>query len=205
MERDPTPIERFLTPVPSRAVPDGFSLIDSSIRNGLPHKLPLDGDANLILRMPTGLARTWRDADPTTLVNRSDEQRLPPDPNGDYLAQSAVRPPLRLVLVVGGRRIAAAPLVLGGITLLPAAGGDDRPVRIAMKILSWDIRAGSLRGPGEFGSRIALAWRRADRAEEAFSAPPLNPYLQARLDPDSRIESMADDSLRSRYARTGGR
>ena len=66
------------------------------------------------------------------------------------------------------------PLAAGGLHLGLGA-------RIDLLIRSWDLRAGSMRGAGDFGSRIDVAWRRADRGSDAFAPPPLNQTVVDRI------------------------
>jgi hypothetical protein len=64
---------------------------------------------------------------------------------------------------------------------VPDAGRAGTGIRIELVVLGWQIRAGSLRGPGDFGSRIELAWRIADRAADEFSPPPVSARVLERL------------------------
>jgi hypothetical protein len=82
------------------------------------------------------------------------------------------------------------PLVVGRRRLLPDGGRHEHPMRIELAVLGWDIRAGSLRGPGDFGSRIRLAWRSADRSVELFSTPPVVPHILPRLPVAFRMQSV---------------
>jgi hypothetical protein len=90
--------------------------------------------------------------------------------------------------------VGAVPLVAGGRRLVPDAGAADGGVAVELVLLAWELRAGTVRGPGEFGSRLALAWRRADRGAAEFSPPPINPGLARRL------EQAAPNALASRRA-----
>jgi hypothetical protein len=80
----------------------------------------------------------------------------------------------------GGVLIGVVPLIVGVVRAVGDSGGDDGvPVKII--VLAFDIRAGNMRGPGDWGGRITLGWRRADRGTNAFEPPPLNPYVLPRL------------------------
>jgi hypothetical protein len=185
MPLPPFPATRYLVPEPPRQAPEGFTLIDTPLVAGLPFALPLDAETSLVLTMPTGLALTWRDTDPTTPVSRSEDEWAPaaaPDPAAPV--GDAARPPLRLLLQQGGATVASVPLSAGLRRALP-----DGAARFELVVLSWDVRAGSVRGPGDFGSRLVLAWRRADLAVTEFSTPPPNPQLVPRLPPKDRMES----------------
>ncbi len=184
--RAPIPIERFLVPAAQPAAPDGFTTIDEPIVNGLPHTIALDDGLSLAVVAPSGLATRWRDADPTAIVSSSDEDVRSPDPAATVVVS---RCPARLLLRAGTAVVSSVPLAAGVRRAIPEAGGVGSGVRIAVVVLAWDIRAGSLRGPGDFGSRIALATRRADRAGDTFETPAISPDLIARLKAQFRTES----------------
>jgi len=184
----PIPVNRYLTPNVTLTVPDGFAAIDQSMANGLPHRLDLDKDTKLLVIVPTGLVSVWRDADPAAVVTRSDEEQTsfagqPGQPIAD-----AARSPAQLVLLANGAILGAAPLGAGLQRLYPETGAGG--VRIELLIRSWQICAGTLRGPGDFGSSISLAWRRADQAVENYSTPPPNPIILPRLKLIDRFESV---------------
>lgn len=183
----PIPVNRLLVPDVKPAAPDDFLSVTTAIQGGLPHLIPLDDGTRLILTLPTGLALTWRDSDPSAIVSRSDEQIAPAvdqplEPIGDVFRAAA-----RLLVQAAETTVAAVPLVCGVRSMAPDSG--DRGARIELVILSWVLHAGSIRGAGDFGSRLSFAWKRADQAIEAFSTPPPNPVLIKRLEPARRVES----------------
>jgi hypothetical protein len=191
----PVPILGYLTPEVKLQPPDGFTLIDEPITSGLPFSLQLEADTRLVLTMPSGLAVTWRDSDPVAVVSRSDDDLTPLTP--PTVAEpigNLTQPPVRLLMERAGVMVASVPLAAGLRRILPDSGQPDRGGRIELAVLAWDLRAGSLRGSGDFGSRITLAWRRADEAVMQFSTPPVNPHLVPRLvqtiPPHLRIESI---------------
>lgn len=142
---------------------------------GLPHTIVLDADVSLALTLPNGLAAHWLAADPQALVASSRPELEPHVPDPAVVA----RPPLRLLVMVASKPVAAVPLVAGLRRGLPddgAAGG----VRVELEIIGWELRAGTIRGFGDFGSFVDLAWRRADRAAPRFEPPPLNTMLMRR-------------------------
>jgi hypothetical protein len=184
------PIERYLVPERSTAVPEGLAVVAESILGGLPHVIRLDHDVSLLLVIPTGLALTWRDMDPATMVSTSAPE-LSPHRNDAYgPARDANRAPARLLVRAGETLTASVPLTAGVRTRIPQDGVPGRGVRIEMTVLSWDIRAGSLRGPGDFGSSIRLAWRKYDEGALHYSTPPVNPHLIPRLKPQFKMASL---------------
>jgi hypothetical protein len=146
---------------------------------GLPQTIVLDADVSLALALPNGLAAQWLDADPQALVSSSRRELEPHAPGGEP-AGAVLRPPLRLLLLVRSAPVAAVPLVAGLRRLVPDDGGPAG-VRVELEIVGWEVRAGTLRSPGDFGSFVDLAWRRADSAAERFEPPELNPMLLRRM------------------------
>jgi hypothetical protein len=90
------------------------------------------------------------------------------------------RAPLRLVVERSNVVLGVVPFAAGLRQVVPNDGGT-RGVAIEIVVLAWDLRAGTVRGPGDFGSRISLAWRTADRASAEFAPPPINANLARRL------------------------
>ena len=185
----PTPIQRYLTPEVKPTTPAGFTQIGKTLLNGLPHTIQLTENITLVIVVPNGLAVTWRDADPTTLISVSDDELEPHVADSDEPIGNVARAPVRMLMRVAGTTVGSIPLVAGLRRTVPDSGETDRGVQIELVILSWDRRAGSLRGRGDFGSRISLAWRRADEAVEQYSTPIVNPHLVPRLPPEDRMES----------------
>ena len=197
----PIPVSRLLVPGANPSAPEGFTALDVAITGGLPHLMPLSGDLVLVLAVPTGLARAWREADPAAVVSHSDDQLAPREdqPAGPFVApRYAVA---HLLLRRAGVTVAAVPLIAGMLMALPHGGGEQAGVEIEVLALAWDIRAGSLRGPGEWGSRIRLAWRRADQGAPRYTTPAVNPHLLARLRPAYRMQSTLGLKQRPRLRR----
>ncbi len=142
---------------------------------GLPHTIVLDADVSLALTLPNGLAAQWLAADPQAIMASSRPELEPHVPESGAVA----RPPLRLVAMVSSKPVAAVPLVAGMRRAVPDHG-DAGGVRVELEIVGWEVRAGTLRGSGDFGSFVDLAWRRADRAARRFEPPPLNAMLMRR-------------------------
>jgi hypothetical protein len=175
---------RLLVPAPPPPLAAGFDTVDLPLVNGLPETVPLGAVATALLIAPTGLVRAWRDADPALPVDRGDDQAAPLD-DGAPAPPAGARPPFRLLVRrLDGVLIGAVPLVARSPAALPLAADDGGPA-IELVVLRWDIRAGNLRGPGDVGGRIAVAWRRTDRAPDRFAPPPIHPAVAARgrLDP----------------------
>jgi hypothetical protein len=178
----PVPVARELTPGPDLTPPTGFTVVEEPLVDGLPQRVPLGGDLVAVLTVPTGLAHTWLDADPAEPVSRSGGEFVPGAEAGDVPTGAVDRPPVRLFVLEGDRVLGSLPLVAGR---RDRVGHDGRPpgVRLDVVVLDWEVRAGTLRGPGDAGARLALAWRRADAAANAFAAPPVHPRVRARQAP----------------------
>ena len=175
--------------------------MSQAILGGLPHTIQLDQDLRLILFVPTGLATVWRDADPTTVVTQSAGELSPSTVVTNSAIGDATRAPARVALQISGTIVASVPLAAGLRRTLPDSGNADIGSRVELAILSWDIRAGSLRGSGDFGSRLTLAWRRADKAVERFLTPTVSSQLVARLEPQFRMASELGRTNAARLAR----
>lgn len=187
---DPIPISRYLISDTRPSAPADFTSVTAVVLAGLPHVITIDQSTRLLVMVPTGLATTWRDLDPSTVISDSNAEVEPyaaptvPTPPGD-----AAFAPARLMLQVNNRTMATMPLVAGVRRMLPdgaSAGG----VRLELDVISWTLTSGSMRGAGDFGSRLTLAWRRANAAVDQFSTPPPQPTLVKRLPFKLRLESL---------------
>jgi hypothetical protein len=183
------PIESYLVPPEPPELPADMITLDTALAAGLPQTIDLDQDVSVVIVVPSGLAATWRDADPSALVSTAANELEPADP-------AAATPPAdgrvdrgrpRLLVQRAGTPVAWMPLVAGTRRSLPDDGEQGETVELA--VAGWDVRAGTLRGAGAFGSRLQLAWRRSDRAAATFQAPPVNPQLARRLAVRQRLES----------------
>jgi len=201
MTFQPIPVQRFLVPDQNPVAPEGFVEVSEAILGGLPHIIQLDQEVKLVLFVATGLAATWRDVDPTTVVSQSDGELAPAAAGGDFPIADVRRAAAHVAVKVGSAIVASVPLAAGLRRVLPDAGDSDGGSRIELLVLSWDIRAGSLRGPGDFGSRVRLAWRRADKAVEKFSTSSVSSQIVARLEPEFRMESELGSIEAARLAR----
>lgn len=178
----PIPVEHYLTPEPAGTAPAGFTVIEQQIVQGLPHTIKLTDHLALILLLPNGLAHAWRDADPEAVVSRSADERQA-QTAAQIAAQSALpRPPLRLMAQLDGVLQESVAVVAGGRVPGPRGGRPDRGIRLELIPLSWLITAGTVRGIGDYGSRIRLAWRARGAGVDDYAIPPVNPNIVPRLE-----------------------
>jgi hypothetical protein len=155
------PILRLLTPETLPLAPSGFTLVDERPTRGLPHRVILDGTFSLILVAPTGVATAWRDANPAEVISQAIDERNARSVPGIGAALpnvSIIRYPLRLLLLRNGDFLGSVPLVAGLRRYLPETH-ESIGAGIDLIILDWTVPAGSLRGLGDFGARLLLAWR----------------------------------------------
>lgn len=185
----PIPIQQFLIPDQKPVLPEGFIQVEEKFLGGLPHTIQLNAQTSLIVVVPSGLAVTWRDIDPMTLVSSSEDELLPYSAPSQTTIGDVKRSPARIIVRQNRTNIASIPLSLG---LQPIINNNSsvEGITIELIILGWEIRAGSLRGVGDFGSQINFAWRRADQAVERYSTPAVNPYLIKRIKPAFRLQSI---------------
>jgi len=177
----PIPVSRYLVPEDTPALPSGFSTVDQKITSALPFTIKLEQNLDAVLAAPTGLGATWRDADPAQIVSQSSMETNPFSSDANAIVADAIRSPIRLQIRYKGNALSTLPVVAGYQTVLPAHGDDDRGIRIQLVVLKWDLRAGNMRGPGDFGSQITLAWKHADQASNYFGPAPVHRYVRPRL------------------------
>jgi hypothetical protein len=147
---------------------------------GLPQTIVLDAAVSLAATLPNGLALQWRDADPQAIVSSSAPERAAHARDPEEAIGAVGRPPLRLLVLINGASCASVPLVAGLRRTVPDDGATDA-VSVELELIGWELRAATLRGAGDFGSYLELAWRRADSAADRFSPPPLNPMYLRRI------------------------
>jgi hypothetical protein len=183
------PAARLLVPAEPPPLPDGFQIVRSSMVNGLPHFIDLPGNTRLKIVLPTGLMQPWLNADPTTLVATSEDERAPrPDTLAEEIG-GVSRPALRVAATQENRPLGTVPFVLNARRRLRDDGDPDRGTALEIVLLEWRLYAGTMRGQGDFGSFVRFGWRAANRAVDIFGPPVINPYLWHRLIPILRIES----------------
>jgi hypothetical protein len=188
MSLAPIPVNALLTPDPATAPPPGdpYVRLTQPIQTGLPYRIDIANGLALVLIAPIGLATVWRDADPRALLSSSPEEATASDPAAladAPTAASVVRVPLRVLLLSGGAIAASMALRVGRLALLPDHGGADQGTLVETIVLGWQVFAGSLRGSGDVGSSIDLAFRRADVGAKTFSPPAINPRVAQRRAP----------------------
>jgi hypothetical protein len=175
----PIPVAGYLVPEHTSLTPDGFTRVDEPMARGLPHTISLDRATRATVVLPSGLARAWRDADPAAVVSTSDAEHVAIRPSAG-VDDSAARAPLRLVVERSNVVLGVVPFAAGARRFVPDEG-SARGAAIEIVLLAWELRAGTVLGPGDFGSRITLAWRIADTASAEFAPPPINANLARRL------------------------
>jgi hypothetical protein len=161
---------------------DDLTIVHSTVLNGLPHFVDLTNQLVLKVTLPSGLMRAWLDADPSALVCSSDDERQPRPGTLEEPVGAVTRSALRVTVVQGATTLSVAPAALGVRHSLTAAGEQVRGVAVDVALVGWAIFAGSVQGPGDFGSFVHLGWKAADEAVNELSPPPINPFLKARLD-----------------------
>ncbi len=177
----PIPVSRYLVPEPAdglAALPSGFAVLDEAIMGGLPHRATLEAGLTITLVLPTGLAREWLRADGHAVVAAALPETLPGDAD-------LPRPPRRaaprlIVRGAAGALLGVVPLSVGVVRRVGDSGGAGG-VLVNIVVLGFDLRAGNAHGPGDWGGRITLGWRRVDKGTNTFEPPPLNPYVLGRL------------------------
>jgi len=180
----------LLVPEPVIAVPAGFQSLAQPITTGLPATLSLSEGFQALLLLPTGLARQWTEADPGALVATSADEQQACDPSAAQPFAAADRAPLRLLVRRAGRTLGSVPLALGVVRRIADAGEAERGVALELAATAWTICAGTVRGAGNFGSSIQLAWRIADRGVDEFGPPVVSIRVQQRRPPELRIHSL---------------
>jgi hypothetical protein len=140
---------------------------------GLPVRIDLDPALGLVLAVPLGVAGAVIAADPSAVVF---------DTGSDTGTGTAAAPRdcgaawPRLSLVVNGGIGETVPVVLGvPFRVAGPAGAAAPPGPAAVEVIVDELvlAAGSLRGPGRFGSRLSLRWRDLTLAPDAGPPPPL--------------------------------
>jgi hypothetical protein len=160
----PVPVERFLVPEPSLLAPAGFTSVRQQLTRGVPFTWTLAGDLQLVLVVPTGFASLWRDADPLAIASASNDETGPHTaPRGDDPREQVA---LRLIVRRAGITLASVPLAAGLWRIAP--DGDRAAAAIELFLSGWLLHAGCVRGPGDYGSFVDVAWRAADQPVMQF-------------------------------------
>jgi len=186
---DRFPIERYLVP-PAADPIDGGTSDSRTLVQGLPQPVQLDADFSVVVALPTGIVTRWRDADPAALVSASAPETDPWDDAPETTFADVVRPPLWLLVLFRGTLIGSVPLAAGSHRFVPDDGGSSAGGLLELRIVSWQIAAGNLQGPGDFGSSLRLEWRRLEAGATQFVPPQINPHVVPRLQRRYRLESV---------------
>jgi hypothetical protein len=96
---------------------------------------------------------------------------------------------LRLVVRRGAQVLGSVPLA-AGLRRACADGGDPgQGVVVEVAVVAWHLCAGTVRGPGDYGSFLSLGWRQADLAADLFGPPPVHQFVLRRTPPAKRFQS----------------
>jgi hypothetical protein len=183
------PAARWLVPPDPPALAEDFTVLRSPLTNGFPHFIDLTKTLRLKVTLPTGLMQPWLHADPAALVSTSEDERQPRSAAVTDQPAAASNPSLRLAISQGGAVLFTTPATLGNERHLPDAGDAVQGVRVAIELLGWSIFAGTLQGPGDFGSFVQFGWKAASEAVSDFGPPVINPFLVRRLAPRLKVRS----------------
>jgi hypothetical protein len=159
----PIAMDRFLVSEES-SVPPALARVRQDLVRGVPFEWTLGGDLSLALVVPTGFAVLWRDADPAVVVSEGEDGLVPhAAPRGaDALEQA----PARLVVRKARTIRAVVPLATGLQRITP--DGDGAATLAELAVVAWRLHAGTVRGPGEYGSFVELAWRAVGKGAPAI-------------------------------------
>lgn len=177
----------LLVPAPAPpAAPAEYTLVDVPLLSGLPQSIVLDARFSVIVTVPTGLARGWREADPSAVVTSSADEDAPAEMDDDPHVSSHIvshaRAAARLVLRLSDGRLVGAAALVGAGTMQTIVDPQEDPRALLHVIpLSWDIRAGNLVGPGDVGGHVRFAWRDAAAASVAYGPPAVDPRVAPYL------------------------
>lgn len=152
-------------PVPAVGVDQPSLGVRQELVSGLPARIDLDAARSLVLAVPLGVAGVVIAADPSAVVFDTGVAN-PPDVTAPR-DRGAAWP--RMTLVVTGTIGETVPVLLG----VPFRLAGPGPAVVEVVVDQLVIATGSLRGPGRFGSRLALRWRDITLAPDAGPPPPL--------------------------------
>jgi hypothetical protein len=154
--------------LPAPGAPTGGPAAPQALRqdlsSGLPVKVDLDGARSLVLAVPLGVARSVLSADPQAAVFDT-RALLAGDPAAARDAGAAWP---RMTLVAGGAVGETVPVLAGVPFALRLGTAAAAEVTVDLLV----VTVGTLRSPGQFGSRLALHWRDLGPAPDAGPPPP---------------------------------
>lgn len=145
----PVSLESYFVDAEAPAAPPGFAVLRATF-DAVPRELALADGWSAIVYLPTGTARPWIDGDPAVVVSASQHEFAPHAADDD----SSRTIPARLVIRRAGALLGALPLASG------VAGTFAAPsTMLEIVPLTWEIRAGAMRGGVPGSARIELAFR----------------------------------------------
>jgi hypothetical protein len=173
------PIARMLVPSVTKTAPPDLTDTTFDLTAGVPATFQLTTDLSLTVVVPTGQVQTVLDADGATVASSDVPQRAASDGAVDTVG-SVARLPARVVLQRAGTVLASLPLVAGLRCVFPDDGGDVGAA-VEVEVLEWTLAAGTLAGPGGFGSTLRIAWRTVGKGSDMFQPPAIDPNIVTRL------------------------
>jgi hypothetical protein len=177
----PIPVEHYLVPEPDKLIPEGFTLLEQKILQGMPHTITLNDFLTLTLLIPNGLAHEWRDADPEAVVCTSEDEYKNLT-QAEILSRSSL-PRASVHLIVKHSQLfqESETAVIGQKLLSPSNGQPEYGIKLELVLFDWHITAGTMRSIGDYGSYIRLAWREQGKALDDYGIPPINPNIVRRI------------------------
>jgi hypothetical protein len=79
---------------------------------------------------------------------------------------------------------------------VPSGGDAASGAALELIVVGWEIRAGTVKGAGDFGSSIRLFWRDVASGTDRFLPPAISPNILSRLRDRSRGASELGSNLR---------
>jgi hypothetical protein len=196
MNSDLVVIARLTPSISAVTAAAEMTILDSPIRGGLPHIVELGPRLRALLVLPTGLARPWLDLPASTPVSLGGDALAVTDPTAPPPGFGRAAPRLRVQR--DKATIAVLPLVAG---LVQDAADAPLAVPLQLQVLDWALHVGTVRGAGDFGSFLRLAFRVADRGVDIFGPLPLSTFVIQRLPVHDRIESRSGRFIEPRLRR----
>lgn len=178
-------VARIAVPDETRSLPSGFSRFRLSLDRGLPATLALAQNTEAVAMIGGGIMRRWQTTAALELVHSAS------------LEDADAAMPVRLLLRREHKRLGSIPLRPGPVQIV----GSRKAGYLAIKLIDWSIYAGTVLGPGDFGSFIELAWRFSNERPAEFTLPPVRTGVLRRLansprpwfDDDPRLTEAAQD------------
>jgi hypothetical protein len=157
--------------------PAGAQLFNSPVRGGLPHSIDLFPRWRAVLSRPTGVIGWWLRRDPFEPIDHG-------------------APRLRFQL--DGATVCVVPLVTGQPFRITRPDGGTP---LDAMVTDWQLHAGDMRGPGNYGSFVTLAAAIADKAAQSFGPVPVSDFVIPALPKEDRTESRPGTRIPIRFMR----